>query len=705
MANGNLKETIDLAKELNLATEMYGKRIKRQDSTLKDRAKILQDSIAAQGDSNKLAEIQESLDAKIQEHIKKGNVRLAKRYELEKEILGLAQEEAKVQEKVNDALIDAADGLGLPASKLKQMYETLNQEGGKQLIQIAIAAAIIGGMISLVNKVAEATDEVGNRFGAIGTTSFNADLQSAKATAVGLGFSFDDMADSVEELSSNFGIAFADSIDMSKSTMDTARALGISTKLSAHLTGMLMSMNNHSAETAQNFLKQTAALAKSAGVAPGVVMQDIADASEDVAAFTKDSGENIAKAAVRARQMGINLGDVTKIARNLLDFQSSIQSELEASVLIGRQINLQKARELFLNNELEKGLDAVIDQLGSAEEFNKMNVIQRDALAKAVGVELSVMQKLVNEQGKSRQELARMRELDLSEIASEEALSNITLMLNTLKGIGVQMLSLIAGVVAWFDSFGEGWGTVGTILLVMSAVLLGVALYLGMTYLSGLAAGAGLKAAGIGGKAAGVGLGALAAGGTAAIPILLAIALVGATIVGILYGIGYIVKQVAALFAVLPPVIEAVAAGFVTISEAIVNGLLALVKPDVLLGIYALAGGFMFLAAALGMLAIAGFYAMPALAAVALFAAGMSALGYNAEMVVNLVHGPGTSPTTSTDDPLLKAVEGVKTGIDNLVKGFGGEPSVDGQYITKFALAIPREVGIKSNFGLGFGTK
>ena len=705
MANGNLKETIDLAKELNLATEMYGKRIKRQDSTLKDRAKILQDSIAAQGDSNKLAEIQESLDAKIQEHIKKGNVQLAKRYELEKEILGALIQEANVQDKVNDALLDAADGLGLPASKLKKMYETLNSEGGKQLIQIAIAAAVIGGMISLVNKVAEATDEVGNRFGAIGTTSFNADLQSAKAVAVGLGYSFDEMADSVEELSSNFGIAFADSIDMSKSTMDTARALGISTKLSAHLTGMLMSMNNHSAETAQNFLKQTAALAKSAGVAPGVVMQDIADASEDVAAFTKDSGENIAKAAVRARQMGINLGDVTKIARNLLDFQSSIQSELEASVLIGRQINLQKARELFLNNELEKGLDAVIDQLGSAEEFNKMNVIQRDALAKAVGVELSVMQKLVNEQGKSRQELARMRELDLSEIASDEALSNITLMMNTLKGIGVQILSLIAGVVSWFDSFGEGWGTVGTVLMIMSAVLLGIALYLGFTYLSGLAAGAGLKAAGLGAGAAATGLGALGGAGSIAIPILLAIALVGATIVGIFYGIGYIIKQIAAVMAVMPPVIEAVAAGFVTISEAIVNGLLALVKPDVLLGIYGLAGGFMFLAAALGMLAIAGFYALPALAAVALFAAGMSALGYNAEAVINLVHGPGSAPKTSTDDPLLKAVEGVKTGIDNLVKGFGGEPSVDGQYITKFALAIPREVGIKSNFGLGFGTK
>ena len=123
-----------------------------------------------------------------------------------------------------------------------------------------------------------------------------------------------------------------------------------------------------------------------------------------------------------------------------------------------------------------------------------MNVIQRDAIAKAVGVELSVMQKSVTEQGTSRRELSKMRELDLSELASDEPLSNITMMLNTLKGIGVQILSVIAGVVAWFDSFGEGWGTAGTVLLLLSAVLLGIALYLGMTYLSGLAAGAGLTA-------------------------------------------------------------------------------------------------------------------------------------------------------------------------------------------------------------------
>ena len=61
-----------------------------------------------------------------------------------------------------------------------------------------------------------------------------------------------------------------------------------------------MTMSGHSAESAQNFLKQTAALAKSAGVAPAGVMEDIAGSSEAVAAYTKDGGENIAQAAVKA---------------------------------------------------------------------------------------------------------------------------------------------------------------------------------------------------------------------------------------------------------------------------------------------------------------------------------------------------------------------------------------------------------------------
>ena len=50
----------------------------------------------------------------------------------------------------------------------------------------------------------------------------------------------------------------------------------------------------------------------------------MAGSAEEIAGFTKDGGENIAEAAVQARQMGLSLSTTAKIAEGLLDFESSI---------------------------------------------------------------------------------------------------------------------------------------------------------------------------------------------------------------------------------------------------------------------------------------------------------------------------------------------------------------------------------------------
>ena len=44
----------------------------------------------------------------------------------------------------------------------------------------------------------------------------------------------------------------------------------------------------------------------------------------------------------------MNLGDVAKVADGVLDFQSSLSAEMDSSVLIGKQLNFQRARELAL---------------------------------------------------------------------------------------------------------------------------------------------------------------------------------------------------------------------------------------------------------------------------------------------------------------------------------------------------------------------
>jgi len=129
---------------------------------------------------------------------------------------------------------------------------------------------------------------------------------------------------------------------------------------------------------------------------------------------------------------------LTKITSGLLDFQSSLNAENEASVLIGRKLNFQKARELALANDIEGATAAVVEQLGSAEEFNRLNAIQRKALADAAGVEVGELAKIVN---KEKEALTLQGALSKTEIKPipEEVLTATASLINNLQSIGVTL--------------------------------------------------------------------------------------------------------------------------------------------------------------------------------------------------------------------------------------------------------------------------
>ena len=59
---------------------------------------------------------------------------------------------------------------------------------------------------------------------------------------------------------------------------------------------------------------------------------------------------------------------------------------LEAELLLGKNINLEKARQAALDNDLATLAVEIKKQAGSAEEFAKMNRIQQESIAKAVGM-------------------------------------------------------------------------------------------------------------------------------------------------------------------------------------------------------------------------------------------------------------------------------------------------------------------------------
>ena len=138
--------------------------------------------------------------------------------------------------------------------------------------------------------------------------------------------------------------------------------------------------------------KQFMAQAKITGLNNGVLLNEkklLADIDKLSKATTLSLGKNpkeIAKAVATAKSLGMEMSNIEGMANSLLDFESSIENELSAELLLGKDINLEKARTAALNNDIAGLAREISEEIGSSAEFTKMNRIQQEALAKAVGM-------------------------------------------------------------------------------------------------------------------------------------------------------------------------------------------------------------------------------------------------------------------------------------------------------------------------------
>tara|TARA_B110001454_G_C12706310_1_gene428732 strand:- start:106 stop:1752 length:1647 start_codon:yes stop_codon:yes gene_type:complete len=166
---------------------------------------------------------------------------------------------------------------------------------------------------------------------------------------------------------------------------------GVTAENQAKIMGMMAATSNSSLEALHTQMQSY----KQAGVPFRAIMEDVANNTEFFAKFSKEGGSNIFDASKRAKELGINLSDVANISSSLLEFESSIEKQMEAQVLLGRNLNLDKARQLAFSGDTVELQNEILRQVGSEAEFNKMNYLQREALAGAVGLSVERLGALV----------------------------------------------------------------------------------------------------------------------------------------------------------------------------------------------------------------------------------------------------------------------------------------------------------------------
>ena len=116
------------------------------------------------------------------------------------------------------------------------------------------------------------------------------------------------------------------------------------------------------------------------------LMKDIGTASKAMVLTLGKSPKALMAAAAEARKLGTNLSGVSKIADSLLDFESSIEKQMEAQLITGKQLNLNKAREYAMMGDMEGVAKEIGNQEAIREAFATNNVIAQQAAAEAIGL-------------------------------------------------------------------------------------------------------------------------------------------------------------------------------------------------------------------------------------------------------------------------------------------------------------------------------
>ena len=192
-------------------------------------------------------------------------------------------------------------------------------------------------------------------------------------------------------IANEFGNMDSSSVKLAGSMKLTAFLTGVTAENQAKIMGMMAATSDSSLDVLHS---QMMAYRK-AGVPFKAIMEDVAGNTEFFAKYAKDGGANIFDAAKRAKELGVNLSDVSSISESLLDFEGSIEKQMEAQVLLGKNISLDKARQLAFSGDQAGMMEEIVKQVGGEAEFNKLNVIQRQALADSVGLSVEKMGALV----------------------------------------------------------------------------------------------------------------------------------------------------------------------------------------------------------------------------------------------------------------------------------------------------------------------
>jgi hypothetical protein len=239
------------------------------------------------------------------------------------------------------------------------------------------------------------------------------EFNNAAVTSGNIAVNTERMVAANVELGKQLGFNSRFSNDMNIEFIKLTKQIGLSDEAAGGLAKLTKATGMDFKTTKNVVLETTQRLSSQYGIQLDQkdVLEEIGKISGQTLAMLKGNPKALAEAVAQARLLGTNLDTVKKQASALLDFETSIENELQAELITGRQFNLERARSASLTGDLTTAMKELNNQGIDFNDFSNMNVIAQEKVASALGLQTDELSdQLLKQQymGMSREQIVAM---------------------------------------------------------------------------------------------------------------------------------------------------------------------------------------------------------------------------------------------------------------------------------------------------------
>ena len=193
------------------------------------------------------------------------------------------------------------------------------------------------------------------------------------------------------------------------------------------------------------------------------IFKDIAQTSQTVVVALGQSIGQLTNATLAARKLGLSMDEIHQAGAGFLDFQSSIQKELEFSLLTNKQIDFSKERQLALDNKLGELGEALFNKEELLLAFRTGNAIVMKTAAAAMNLQSDQLARIIRQQEYNNLAAEEYVEIygeasyaSLLALSQQETMNAaLDKMKDKMMEIGQQMLPIIERFTTWLVQITE----------------------------------------------------------------------------------------------------------------------------------------------------------------------------------------------------------------------------------------------------------